>query len=125
MRKEYITIGTINISKLSLLCDNITTDEVIITFKQIEHIENQRKGLYDQYKNKLFEIIANPDYILDDPKQAETGLIIKKYEKNIVIVLKINRCNDNRKNPIITMWEIKDKRLESYLKTHKTIYKKE
>ena len=122
---EYIIIGTIDTLKLTLLCDDITTDEVIITYKQIEHIETQHKGLYSQYKNKLLEIITSPDYILDDPKQAETGLIIKKYDKNIVLVLRINTCDDDRKNSIITMWEIKDKRLESYLKTHKTIYKKE
>jgi len=123
--EEYIIIGTIDTSKLSLLCENITTDEVIITYKQIEHIENRHNGLYHQYKDKLQEIITNPDYILDDPNKAETGLIVKKYDKNIVLVLRINTCDDERKNSIITMWEIKDKRLESYLKTHKTIYKKE
>ena len=123
--EEYIIIGNIDTLKLSPLCDNITTEKVIITYKQIEHIETQHNKLYSQYKNKLLEIIAQPDYILDDLKQSETGLIIKKYEKNIVLVLKINTCNDDRKNSIITMWEIRDKRLRCYLKTHKTIYKKE
>ena len=123
--KEYLHIGTIDILKLSQICDNITTNEVIITYKQIEHIETKHKGLYSQYKNKLFEIISDPDYILNDSSKAETGLVVKKYYKNIVLVLRLNTCTDDRKNSIITMWEIKDKRLQSYLKTHKTIYKKE
>lgn len=53
------------------------------------------------------------------------GLIIKKYNKNVIVVLKLNTNNNKFKNSIITVWEIKDKRLERYLMTHKIIYKKE
>ena len=92
--------------------------------KQIEHINEERFGTYDKYKEKLNDIIKNPDYIIADSKHKETGLVIKKYDKNIVIVLKLNTSTNTRKNSIITIWEIKDKRLEIYLMTHKTIYKK-
>lgn len=65
MQEEYINIGKIDISKYSKLCDKkILTDEVIITYKQIEHINQQRAGIYDKYKNKLEKMIKSPDYIL-------------------------------------------------------------
>ena len=125
MEEEYIKIGKIDINKYKDLCDRkIVTDEVIITLKQIEHINEERFGTYDKYKEKLNDIIKNPDYIIADSKHKETGLVIKKYDKNIVIVLKLNTSTNTRKNSIITIWEIKDKRLERYLMTHKTIYKK-
>lgn len=123
--KEYINIGKLDKTKYKKINSNITTDEVIITYKQIEHIEEERKGTYEKYKEKLKEVIADPDYIIEDKKHIDTGLVIKKYNKNVVIVLKLNTKADNKKNSIITIWEIKEKRLQRYLLTHKTIYKKE
>lgn len=124
--EDYINIGKIDINVYSKLCNKkIVTDEVIITYKQIEHINEERIGIYDKYKNELKNIITNPDYIIKDPKHKETGLIIKRYDKNAVVVLKLNTETEERKNSIITIWEIKDKRLDRYLLTHETIYKKE
>lgn len=126
MPKEYVNIGMLDINQYAQLCDTpIFTNEVIITHKQIKHINEKRCGVYDKYKNNLKEIIENPDYIIKDDKHKNTGLIIKKYDKNVVIVLKLNTNTDDKKNSIITIWEIKEKRLERYLITHKSIYKKE
>lgn len=126
MENEYVNIGKININKYAGLCNKkISTEEVIITYKQIEHINEERLGIYDKYKERIEEIIKNPDYIIEDTKHKETGLVIKSYDKNIVLVLRLNTCINNKKNSIITMWEIKEKRLQRYLLTHKIIYKKE
>ena len=96
-----------------------------MTYKQIEHVNEQRFGIYDKYKEKLKNIVENPDYIIKDTKHKETGLIIKEYDKDIVVVLRLNTSDNIKKNSIITMWEIKQPRLERYLLTHKVIYKKE
>lgn len=126
MEEEYRKIGNIDINKYAQLCDSeIITDEVIITYKQIEHINTERMGVYDKYKEDLKEIIEDPDYIIEDPKHKETGLVIRKYDKNLVVVLRLNTNEKNKKNSIITIWEIKQKRLERYLLTHKILYKKE
>ena len=125
MKKEYIPIGKIDIKKYTKLCNKrIITKEVIITYKQIEHINDSREGVYNKYKDKLTDIIKNPDYIIKDPKHEDTGLVIKKYDKSAVVVLKINTSDNNNKNSIITIWEIKEKRLKRYLMTHEIIYKK-
>ena len=124
--EEYIHIGKIDISKYSGLCDKeILSNEVIITRKQIEQINNKKERTFYKYEKNLKNIIANPDYILEDPKHKDTGLVIKKIEKNIVLVLKLETTTNKNKNSIITIWDIKDKRLERYLLTHKTIYKRE
>ncbi len=124
--EEYINIGKIDLEKYMNLCNGtIKTDEVIITYKQIEHINEERFGIYEKYKNKLAEILNNPDYIIEDTKHIDTGLVIKKYERNVVVVLKLNTSDFNKKNSIITIWEIKDKRLARYLLTHKILYKNE
>lgn len=124
--EEYINIGKIDIKKYARLCENkIVTDEVIITFKQIEHIDEERCGIFEKYKNNLKDIVAYPDYIIKDTKHKDTGLVIKKYDKDVVVVLKLNTADKEKKNSIITIWEIKDKRLQRYLETHKIVYKGE
>ena len=126
MKEEYIEIAKIDRNKYALLCENeIITNEVIITHKQIMHINEERTGVYDKYKNELKNIIEEPDYIIEDTKHKETGLVIKKYDKNVVLVLRLNTSDENKKNSIITIWEIKQKRLERYLLTHKVLYKRE
>ena len=58
MEKEYINTGKLDINKYQKLCDEkIITDEVIITLKQIEHINEERMGIYDKYKDQLHNII--------------------------------------------------------------------
>lgn len=126
MKEEYLNIGKIDTYKYQKLSNKkITTNEVIITNKQIEHINSQRMGIYEKYKNLLKEVVEELDYIIEDDKHKETGLVIKKYNKNVVVVLRLNTSTGKRKNSIITIWEIKEKRLERYLLTHKIIYKKE
>lgn len=124
--KEYIDVGKIDIDMYKNLSDkNIITDQVIITNKQIEHINQERLGTYEKYRTKLVEILQKPDYIIKDKKHEETGLVIKKYDKNVILVIKLNTSVKEKKNSIITIWEIKEKRLERYLLTYRTIYKKE
>ena len=124
--EEYINICKLDKQIYKNISNKeIKNEEVIITYKQIEHINDERFGIYDKYKDKLKEVIKEPDYIIEDTKHEETGLVIKKYDKDIVIVLKMNTSEDDKKNSIITIWEIKQKRLERYLLTHKIIYKKE
>ena len=123
--KPYI-VGKIDKNRYKSIANNITTKDVVLLPKQIEHIEERHKGVYSKYKNKINNILDDPDYIFKDPKHKNTALLIKKYDNNIEVVLKLNtNTKNNFKNSIITMWEIKDKRLERYKQTHEIIYKKE
>ena len=119
-------VGVIDKDRYKGIADNITTKDVVLLPKQIEHIEKRHKGVYLKYKNEINNILDNPDYIFKDPKHENTALLIKKYNNNVEVVLKLNTdTKNNFKNSIITMWEIGDKRLERYKQTHEIIYKKE
>lgn len=123
--QPYI-VGKIDKSKYKSIANNITTKDVVLLPKQIEHIEKRHKGIYSKYKNEINNILNSPDYIFKDPKHKNTALLIRKYDNNVEVVLKLNTdTKNNYKNSIITMWEIKDKRLERYKETHRIIYKKE
>lgn len=124
--EEYVNIGNLDIDKYKDITDKqITTTEVIITYKQIKHINEKEERDFSKYESKLKSIIENPDYIIKDTKHKDTGLIVKKFDSNIIVVIKLETADMTKKNSIITIWEIKDKRLERYLLTHKTVYKKE
>lgn len=123
--KPYI-VGKIDKNKYKSIANDMTTKDVVLLPKQIEHIEERHKGIYAKYKNEINNILDKPDYIFKDPKHKDTALLIKKYDNNVEVVLKLNtNTKNNFKNSIITMWEIKDKRLERYKQTHEIIYKKE
>lgn len=79
MQEEYISIGNIDIDKYkNLLLKPIMTSEVIITYKQIEHINSKRFGLFEKYQYCLQEILENPDYIIEDPKHEDTRINYKE-----------------------------------------------
>lgn len=61
-------IGKIEKEKFKLISKDITTEEVVITDKQIEHIKERHPNDYERYFCYIKEIIENPDYIIKDVK---------------------------------------------------------
>ena len=120
-----IYIGKINIEMFKGVSSRILTDEVVLTDKQLVHILEKRIDTYEKYKDYLLDILQNPDYILDDPKHKDTALVLKKYDNTAEVVLRLSTDKIEKKNSIISMWEIKEPRLIRYLKTHKIVYKKD
>jgi hypothetical protein len=117
-------IGKINKELYSKINKDISTDELIITDKQIEHINQRHPGVYDKYKNQIIEIVNNPDYIFKDKKE-NTALVVKQLEGNVELVLRLMTDKDTSyKNSIITMWEISDSRLRNYIRNSKIVYSK-
>lgn len=118
-------VGKIDIEKFKGISPNILTNEVVITDKQLVHITDKRADTYERYSERLPEILSDPDYIFIDPKHVDTALVVKRYDNAAEIVLRLSTETVEKKNSIITMWEIKEPRLQRYILTHKTVYKKE
>ena len=81
-------IAKIDIQKFKKITDNITTDEVILTNNQIQHIKEHHPNDYETYCHFIKTIIEEPDYIMCD-KHPYTAILIKKiikYNKNFEIV---------------------------------------
>lgn len=106
----------------------VVTEEVVITNERIEH-SNKHKNAYDKYSAIIPSALAQPDYIIEDNKNPNTGLIIKRiHDENgkqlqIVLRMKIETDPSEYKNSIISCWDISDSRLENYKRNRKILYK--
>ena len=119
-------IGKIDIEKFKLITQDITTKEVIITEKQIEHIKARHPNDYEQYVTFLKEIIEKPDYIIKDTK-PNTGVLLKEFikqEKRFQLILRLHTSKDNieYKNSIITFLKISKKKYEQYIRNKEIVW---
>ncbi len=122
-------IGKINREIYSCITKDITTDEVVITDEQIEHIREHHPNDYEQYFIYAREIIERPDYILEANK-PNTAFVLKHITdngKNYQLILRLKTSEDPKdyKNSIITFFKVDPKRYNRYLKTKKILYKSE
>ncbi|MGN0461558.1 MAG: PBECR2 nuclease fold domain-containing protein [Ruminococcus sp.] len=122
-------IGKINKEIFKCVTEDIVTDEVIITEKQIEHIKERHPNDFERYYNYLIRIIEKPDYILEANK-PNTAFILKHIDdngKNYQLILRLKTTTDpkNYKNSIITFLKVEEKRYMRYLRTKRILYKSE
>ena len=122
-------VGKIDIEKNKCVTDDITTDEVIITDEQIQHIKERHPNDYEKYFGYVREIISDPDYILEANKPY-TAFILKHIVDNgrkyqVILRLKTSADPKEYKNSIITFLMVGEKRYKRYLRTKKVLYKSE
>lgn len=123
------SVGKINIDIYKCVTEDIQTDEVIITEKQIEHIKERHPNDYERYFGYVKEIIQNPDYILEANK-PDTAFVLKHIVdngKNYQLILRLKTAKDptEYKNSVITFLRVEEKRYKRYLRTKKILYKSE
>ena len=113
-------IGKIDKSKFKKITTDITTDEVILTNKQVEHIKERHPNDYETYFKYIKEIVENPDYIIRDTK-PNTGFLLKEFtdqDKSFQLILRLHTSEDNQdyKNSIITFLKVGKKKYNQYLR---------
>lgn len=123
-------LGSLNVDLYKCISESIATDRVIITDEQLSHIFNHHPDAYEQALIELKTTIANPDFIFEDEKHSNTGLVVKSFsvgQDNLIIVLKIctNTNNGMLANSIISGWKISEKRLANYLRNKTILYRKD
>ena len=120
------TIAKINKEIYGCISEELLTDEVIITDRQIEH-SNLHNGAYDKYGDQIEGILLDPDYIFED-KMPNTGLVIGRLRKEdgkylqIVLRVKVHTDPGEYKNSVISCWDISEQRLRTYRKNRKILY---
>lgn len=122
-------VGKIDIEIYNCITKDITTDEVIITDKRIQHIKEHHPNNYEQYYSYMRSIIENPEYIIEANK-PNTALILKSFSngnETFKTVLRLITSSDNSKfkNSIITFMKINEKEWNRLLKNKKILYKSE
>lgn len=76
---DVYSVGKIDIEKYKCVTEDIQTDEVIITDKQIEHIKERHPNDYERFSQYFKEIVKYPDFIIEANK-PDTALILKEIE---------------------------------------------
>ena len=61
-------IGKINKNIYKCVTEDITTEEVIITDNQINHIKNRHPNDYENFSSYFSDILSDPDFILEANK---------------------------------------------------------
>lgn len=120
-------IGVIDVIKYKCVTEDIKTDEVIITEKQIQHIKSRHPNDYERFSKYFKEIVENPDYIIEANK-PNTALILKEIkieQEKFKTVLRLITVNENieYKNSIITFMKIDDKEWNRLLKNKNILYR--
>lgn len=123
---EYI--GKIDKEKFKLITKDITTEEVILTDKQVEHIKERHPNDYELYFKYFKDIVEDPDYVIKDTK-PNTGFLLKEFNeenKKFQLVLRLHTSKDEPgyKNSIITFLKVNEKKYNQYLRNKKIIWKK-
>ena len=121
-------IGKIDLKIYKAVTKDITSDEVIITDERIEHIKNRHPKDIDLFYKYIYEIINNPDYILEANK-PNTAFILKNIIENnkkfqLIVRLKTSLDPNEYKNSIITFLQINENKYNRYLKYKKILYKR-
>ena len=101
-------LGTIDMNIYRCVTQDIQTDEVIITDRQIEHIKERHPNDYERYFVYFQEIIHNPDYILE-ANRPNTAFVLKHIVdngKNYQLILRLKTSTDPKeyKNSVITFF---------------------
>ncbi len=122
-------IGKINKDIYKCVAEDIVTEDVIITEKQIEHIKSRHPNDYERFGQYFNEIVSHPDYIIE-ANRPDSALVLKEIHTNneqfkAIVRIATSRDNPNYKNSIITFMKIDDKEWKRLINNKKILYKSE
>lgn len=129
MEREYMYIGKLNKKLLNIYNLKVISEDVILTNERKSHIKSRHPEIYNDVMGNIRDILYQPDYILEDRKNEDTVLLVKKLELSIssyIVVVKLNTNEEQtqKHNSILTFWKIRDRNLKKQLETQRVIYKK-
>lgn len=127
--KDVHYIGKLNKEIYRCVTEDIVTDDVVITEKQIEHIKLRHPNDYERFSQYFEEIVYKPDYIVEANK-PNSALVLKEIQtdkEKFKTVVRIATSEDNPeyKNSIITFMKIDDKEWKRLINNKKILYKSE
>lgn len=119
-------IATIQLDKISARWGDGIDQTVVLSDERIGHIMERHPGAYEQYGQYVSQTIEQPDYILEDMKNANTAAFIRHVEGtnlNVIIKLAIKDNEAKMKSSVITLYPMSDKRLRRLINKSKVVYK--
>ena len=125
---KYRYIGKLNTEVLEVEFGKLATDELILTDERDVHIKERHGQDYILFHRCLYDVVKMPDLILKDSKNQNTVFCIKYIEEthlNIVVRLSLEVEGADRKNSVITSYQLGAKTLKHLIKNNKTLYNKD
>ena len=109
-------VGKFNITKYDSSMVT-TTKDVVLLPDRLEHIKKHPEIL--KYIDKISEVLSRPDYIYKQLDKESTLWLVKQFDDNVKITLKLNTPNEKEsekgyKNSIIQMQVLPQKRIDKY-----------
>ncbi len=122
-------VGKIDKKIYNCITDDIVTEDVIITERQVQHIRERHPNDYERFSKYFADIVENPDYIIKANK-PNSALILKQIiddNEMFKTVLRLATSIDEKgyKNSIITFMKIDEKEWRRLIKNKEILYKKE
>jgi len=74
----------------------------------IKHIRKKRLEYFEDYINKVPEIIKEPDYVGTNPKYTNSVEYVKKYEKNILVAVRLEYSSTLC---VVTLYDVTDSKI--------------
>lgn len=124
------SVGKIDKDIYKCVTDDLITDEVVITDRQIDHIKERHPNDFERYKQYFSTIVSEPDYIIEASK-PKTALVLKEIRTQdnevfkTVVRLATSEDNPEYKNSIITFMKIDEKEWNRLLRNKNILYKRE
>ena len=111
-------VGKFDISKYTNTIKTSTKD-VVFFEERIKHIK-ERHPEVEKYIKDVPNIIKSPDLILQETKRDSTIWLIKTFDKNVKVTMKLNTTNDKKmKNSIIQMQFMRDSEISRNIRNGK------
>lgn len=125
---DSMYIGKIDLKIYRCVCENIDTDDVVITYRQINHVMEGHPGDYEQFSSLLRATLESPDYIVEANREY-TALVLRRFIGggiNLRVVLRLHVTVDEpgRENSVITFQRISEKEYRRLIRNKKVLYKK-
>lgn len=114
-------VGTISPSVVSTLeLDTAHIDKpILLGESNITHIKNRHPQDYEDFGDKIDEILSNPNYIGLHPKQGSLEYI-KEFELDGSLVLCAVRVSRNGTFFVRSLYRISQEKLDTYVKSNST-----
>lgn len=111
-------VGKFDISKYTNTIKTSTKD-VVFFEERIKHIK-ERHPEVEKYIKDVPNIIKSPDLILQETKRGSTIWLIKTFDKNVKVTMKLNTTNDKKlKNSVIQMQFMRDSEINRNIRNGK------
>ena len=111
-------VGKFDISKYTNTIKTSTKD-VVFFEERINHIK-ERHPEVEKYIKDVPNIIKSPDLILQETKRDSTIWLIKTFDKNVKVTMKLNTTNDKKlKNSVIQMQFMRDSEINRNIRNGK------